>query len=268
MFPDYSILNRAYKHPGRTQVTNTYTLAPLLRSYTRTIYFTPYLHVDEGSAGEVLGGSERDEPEHGEAAVPELGVGGHEAAAPGLGALPLEQRRQRRRGQHDGGVREPREPGAVAGLREEAVPAGRLDGERGHETHHGEAPVDPLRRGAAERQRVPELGRGGRAFLSVLLGLRPGDERCAPARREPGRRKPGGDTAGARAGGGEGEGARGGGHHRGRHRERTHGPVNSVTGRRREKWQTSSCGRTDRWLYQACFCCWVHSLYLLRVLTD
>ena len=70
MFPDYSILNRAYKHPGRTQVTNTYTLAPLLRSYTRTIYFTPYLHVDEGSAGEVLGGSERDEPEHGEAAVP------------------------------------------------------------------------------------------------------------------------------------------------------------------------------------------------------
>jgi hypothetical protein len=183
---------------------------------------TPYLHVDQGRAGEVLGGRERDEPEHGEAAVPELGVGGHEAAAPVLGALPLEQRRQRRCGQHDGRVREPREPGAVADLREEAVSAGRLDGERGHEAHHGEAPIDPLRRGAAERQRVPEPLARRRLLLGALglriLGLRP-DEQCAPTRREPGRRKPGGEAAGARAGGGEGERTRGGGHHRGRHRE-------------------------------------------------
>jgi len=108
-----------------------------------------------GRAGKVLGDGERDKSNHSEASVPELGVGGHDPAAPALGALPLEHRRQRRGGEDDGGVREPREPRAVAGLREEAVAAGGLDGERGHEAHHGQPPVDPLRRGPAERQRVP-----------------------------------------------------------------------------------------------------------------
>jgi len=70
----------------------------------------PYLHVDEGRAGDVLGDGERDEPEHGEAAVPEFGVGAHDAAAPALGALPLEERHQRRHGEHGSSGREPGEP--------------------------------------------------------------------------------------------------------------------------------------------------------------
>jgi hypothetical protein len=57
-------------------------------------------HVDEGRAGDVLGDGERDEAEHGEAAVPELGVGAHDPTAPRLGALPLEYRHQGRHGQH------------------------------------------------------------------------------------------------------------------------------------------------------------------------
>ena len=195
-----------------------------------------YLHVDEGRAGKVLGDGERDEPEHGESAVPELGVGGHEPAAPALGALPLEHRRQRRGGQDDGGVREPGEPRAVPGLREEAVAACRLDGERRHEAHHRQPPVDPLRRRPAERQRVPEprrlRSRSSSRGLTVLGLLGGPDEQRAAARRDdtPGRRgKMGGSGtgeaagAGARAGAEEGEGARGrGGHHRGRHRRCTY----------------------------------------------
>ena len=181
-----------------------------------------HLRVDEGRAGDVLGDGERHEPEHGEAAVPELGVGAHDAAAAGLGALPLEDRHQRRHGEHGGCGREPGQPRPAAGLREEAPAAGRLDGERGHEADHGEPPVDALRGRAAERQRVPEP-RARCRLLRTLISLRP-DERCAPARREPRRRrKPGGEAAGARAGGGEGEGARGGGHHHGRHREQCTG---------------------------------------------
>ncbi|KAF8713493.1 hypothetical protein HU200_028271 [Digitaria exilis] len=151
----------------------------------RTIHVTS-LRVDEGHAGEVLGGGERDEPEHGEASVPDLGVGGEQPAAPALDGLPLQQRRQRRGGEDDGGVGEPRQPRAVAGLRKEPVAAGRLDGERGDEAHHGETPVDPLRRWAAERQRVPEPRRllhlgGGLRRLGVLglLGPHDGERRAS-----------------------------------------------------------------------------------------
>jgi hypothetical protein len=51
--------------------------------------------------------------------------------------------------------REPGEPGPTAGLREEALAAGRLDGERRHEAHHGEPAVDALQSRPAERQRIP-----------------------------------------------------------------------------------------------------------------
>jgi hypothetical protein len=209
-----------------------YKLNVLPVYHSCTLRLVCILHVDEGRAGKVLGDGERDEAEHGEAAVPELGVGGHEPAAPALGALPLEQRHQGRGGQDSGGVREPREAGAVAGLREDAVAAGGLDGERGHEAHHRQPPVDPLRRGPAERQRVPEpqllrssrrrraRARVGGSVIGLLGG--PDEQRREAARRhgdsaaEP-RRNLGG-APGARAGGAEGEGARGG-HHRGRHRK-------------------------------------------------
>jgi hypothetical protein len=126
-------------------------------------------HVDEGRAGDVLGDGERDEAEHGEAAVPELGVGAHDPTAPRLGALPLEHRHQGRHGQHRRRGREPRQPGPAAGLRQEAAAAGRLDGERGDEADHGEPAVDALRCRAAERQRVPEAG-----LLRLGLGRRGG----------------------------------------------------------------------------------------------
>jgi hypothetical protein len=116
-----------------------------------------HLRVDEWRAGEVLCDGERDEPEHGEAAVPELGIGGHDATAPRLGALPLEQRHQRRDGQCCHHVGEPRLAGPACDLREEVVPArGGLHGEGGHEADHGETAVDALGCRAAERQRVPE----------------------------------------------------------------------------------------------------------------
>jgi hypothetical protein len=226
---------------------------PVYHIHSCTLRLVCILHVDEGRAGKVLGDGERDEAEHGEAAVPELGVGGHEPAAPALGALPLEQRHQGRGGQDSGGVREPREAGAVAGLREDAVAAGGLDGERGHEAHHRQPPVDPLRRGPAERQRVPEpqlpssrrraRARVGGSVIGLLGG--PGEQREAARRRgdtaaEP-RRKPGG-APGARAGGGEGGGARGrGGHHRGRHRKRTF-------------VRTGSCWVLGCWLAISCDC--------------
>jgi hypothetical protein len=149
----------------------------LQKSYEATPYYQPILgrvinssNVDEGRAGDVLGDGERDKAEHGEAAVPELGVGAHDSAAPRLGALPLQHRHQRRHGQHCRRGREQRQPRPAAGLRQEAAAAGRLDGERGDEAHHGEPPVDALRCWAAERQRVPDAGlrlrlgggRGGR----------------------------------------------------------------------------------------------------------
>ncbi|CAN6165319.1 unnamed protein product [Urochloa humidicola] len=93
----------------------------------------PCLGVDEWRAGEVLGERERDETQHGEAAVPELGVGAHDAAAPRLGALPPEHRHQRRHGEHGRRGREPGEPGPAPGLRQEAPAAGRLDGQRRYE---------------------------------------------------------------------------------------------------------------------------------------
>jgi hypothetical protein len=117
-----------------------------------SIRFRSYLRVDEWRAGEVLCYGKRDEAEHGEAAVPELGAG-----APRLGALPLEQRHQRRDGQRRHYVREPRLARPARDLRQEAVPArGGFHGERGHEADHGEPAVDALGCRPAERQRVPE----------------------------------------------------------------------------------------------------------------
>jgi hypothetical protein len=110
-----------------------------------SIRFRSYLRVDEWRAGEVLCYGKRDEAEHGEAAVPELG------------ALPLEQRHQRRDGQRRHYVREPRLARPARDLRQEAVPArGGFHGERGHEADHGEPAVDALGCRPAERQRVPE----------------------------------------------------------------------------------------------------------------
>jgi hypothetical protein len=145
--------------------------------------------VDEGRASDILGDGERDEAEHGEAAVPELGVGAHDTAAPRLGALPLEHRHQRRHRQHRRRGREPRQPGPAAGLRQEAAAAGRFDGERGYEADHGEPAVDALRSWATERQRVPDAGlrlgrrsgrgrrgrgRGGRFFRWLNIRLHRG----------------------------------------------------------------------------------------------
>ena len=192
-----------------------------------------HLGVDERRAGEVLSEGERDEAEHGEAAVPELGVGAHDGAAPGLGAVPLQQRHQRRHGQHGGRGREPGQPGAAAGLREEAPAAGRLDGERGHEAHHGEPAVDTLGSRPAERQRVPQPGDrrlrlGRRRLLRWLnvLALRPHDQGAA-ARRERRRREGAGTT---RAGGGQGEGGHGG------HRRCCHWSVYEVVLWRSSRW--------------------------------
>jgi hypothetical protein len=153
----------AYVYRSLYQVTKI-----LRRSHTvlRTGRVINSSNVDEGRAGDVLGDGEGDEAEHGEAAVPELGVGAHDPAAPRLGALPLEHRHQRRHGQHRRRGREQRQPRPAASLRQEAAAAGRLHGERGDKAHHGEPPVDALRSWAAERQRVPEaglrLGLGGR----------------------------------------------------------------------------------------------------------
>ncbi|GJN24708.1 hypothetical protein PR202_gb12463 [Eleusine coracana subsp. coracana] len=141
------------------------------------------LHVDEGRAGDVLGDGERDEPEHGEPPVPELGVGAHEPIAPLLGALPLEQRHQRCHGKHRRCGREPGQPRPAAGLREEAAAAGRLDGERRDEADHGEPPVDAFRGRAAERHRVPQAGLRRR----LGLGLRGGGRRRWAGRRRGGR---------------------------------------------------------------------------------
>jgi hypothetical protein len=122
---------------------------PAAERESASIRIRSYLRVDEWRAGQVLCDGKRDEAEHGEAAVPELGAGGHGATAPRLGALPLEQRRHH--------VREPRLARPARDLRQEAVPArGGFHGERGHEADHGEPAVDALGCRPAERQRVPE----------------------------------------------------------------------------------------------------------------
>lgn len=93
------------------------------------------------SGAPVSSEGERDEAKHGEAAVPELGIDAHDGAAPGLGAVPLEQRHEQRDEAHGGRAHQLGQSGAGAGL----------DGERGHKAHHGEAAVGALGSRAAER---------------------------------------------------------------------------------------------------------------------
>jgi hypothetical protein len=60
----------------------------------------------------------RDEPEDGEVAVPDLGVGAHDAAAPGFSAV---SRIGTTAVEHHDRRREPGELGPAPGLREEAT---------------------------------------------------------------------------------------------------------------------------------------------------
>ena len=112
----------------------------------------------ERRAGDELGERQGYEAEHREPAVPHLRVGGHHPSRPRLGGHPLEQRHKRRRRQHRRRRHKPLQPRAVGQLRGQPSAPGQLDSQCRHEPHHGQSPVDSLRRRTRERQHVGEPG--------------------------------------------------------------------------------------------------------------